>query len=130
MSLAMELFEHEGQRRAGRDRERLLQLEHRAVRLSLGGMDTPSSLLVPVKRVFDGPAGLVEVRGRIHQRHSARLCRTRFKQHYLKIAEMQIAVVLPARSVLGQRRVRQHFEAYRCESRKGWSRRDRVGVAL
>jgi len=79
MSFAMELFEHEGQRRVGRDRERLVQLEHRAVRFSLGGMDAPSRLLVPVERMFDGPAGLVEVRGRIHQGQLARLCRTRLK---------------------------------------------------
>ena len=75
----MELFEHEGQRRAGRDRERLVQLKHHAVRLSLGGMDAPSRLLVPVERVLDGPASLVEVRGRIHQGQPARLCRTRLK---------------------------------------------------
>ena len=75
----MELFEHERKRRAGRHRERLDQLEHRAVRLSLGGMDAPSRLLVPVERVFDGPAGLVEVRGRIHHGQPARLRRTRLK---------------------------------------------------
>src|SRR5439155_27129751 len=42
----------------------------------------------------------------------------------------KITVVLPARSVLGQRRIGQHFQAHRRESRKGHSRRDRVGVAF
>src|SRR2546425_13137722 len=59
MSFAMELFEHEGQRRAGRDCERLIQLEHCTVRFPLGGMDSPGRLLVPVERMFDRPARLI-----------------------------------------------------------------------
>src|ERR1043166_3878406 len=99
MAFAVELFEHEGQRRAGRQRRRLIQLEHRPVRLSLRGMDAPGRLLVPVESVLDGPARLIEVRGGTYQGQLARLRGARLKQQDLKLAQMQIAVVLPARTI-------------------------------
>ena len=99
MSLAMELFQHERERGAARNQERDFQFEHRLMGFADPGMDSPGGLLVPVERVIDGPAALVEVRGRIHQRQLTRLRCARLEKQHLKLAQVQVAVVLPARTL-------------------------------
>jgi hypothetical protein len=62
----------------------------------------PRPSLLPIKRLLDGPALLIEVGGRIRQNQIARRRDPRVEEANLKLAQMQIAIVLPARSVLGK----------------------------
>ena len=102
MPLATELFEQESDGGAAGKRERFFQLERCLMRFSDGGMNAPGCLVVPVEGLLDGPAVLIEVGGGIHQWYFTRLVGARLEKQDLKLAQMQIAVVLPARAVLRQ----------------------------
>src|ERR1051326_6595800 len=61
VTVAVELFEDEGEHGARRDGEWLLGLKDRLMTLADLGVNAPGGLLVAIDGVFNGPAVLVEV---------------------------------------------------------------------
>src|SRR5687767_4035354 len=75
-----------------------LQFEDRKMRLAYLRMNSPGRLLLPVSRVRNGPALLVEVSRRILQRQWLRVGVVARRCQDLEFAQMKIPVVLSARS--------------------------------
>ena len=99
---AVELIEFNGDARIRRNR--LLQDEHRFVRFADGGVDAPGCLGLAVDGTGNVPASLVEVGDR---RGNGNGGVAGVHSHF---GEVQVAVVLPARPHVWQRRIGEHFK--------------------
>ena len=131
MAFAVELLEHEGERRAGCDVQFFFQLKDRAMRLALAWVNAPRGLLVAVERVRDGPLVLVEIGGRIRERD--RVCgrRAGLEGEDGEFAQVQVAIVhLPTGAVKGEGIVSEHFETHGREIAGRERGGDRIDIAL
>ena len=99
MSAAVQLLQNERQCHAVCRVDWFFQLKDRLMRLTHLRIDAPCCLRVPVERVRDGPAALVEVRNRLVQGNCSGLT-VASRREQLELRQMQVAVVLTTGAVL------------------------------
>jgi hypothetical protein len=109
MGAAMDLLENERQPRVCRDC--FCQFKDRIMSLADARKDSPCGSLVPIERVRNRPAILIEVGRGPAQADDASGRRGGLEHLHVKFVEVQIAVVGAPRSAFGKRIVSQQFQA-------------------
>src|SRR5690349_8794461 len=100
------------------------------MRLSHGRIYSPRGFKVAINGAFDSPAILVKICRRATELDPLRLGDARLENAHRDFRQMQVAIVLAARSMFWQGLVRQDIQAKRGNIGQGTSRGYSVGVFI